>query len=409
MAAALAIGILMGSYLILPTGAIPFILGALLLSIVAFWLLRHGLAAFFSLCLCFLLLGFVRSQLPTLALLPDTLLYESAMLLQRTIVHLHSLGLSPTCDSLVTAMLLGSRETLTHETIELYRHTGASHILALSGLHLSVLFGLLNFFLLRLINYRLRYVFGWIGIAGIWGYAMLTGFPVSLCRASLMMTLLLIAEMNYIECNSWDTLGITVLCLLLLSPDMLFDVGFQLSFTAVIGILLFYRPLSRLWQPRSALLKWLWRAWSVSFAAQIFTLPLLLHYFRFFSVSGIVMSPIYILLASGILLTAMFLMFISLFSGGHLLKYVLETLVSVQHSLMGGVNRLSIDKLVISEFSSTLIILWYAAMLCLLPPLWAIQPADAKPKGYRLAMFFRQWPYLLAFLLLITTCILQTM
>ena len=102
-------------------------------------------------------------------------------------------------------------------------------------------------------------------------------------------------------------------------------------------------------------------------------------------------------------------MFISLFSGGHLLKYVLETLVSVQHSLMGGVNRLSIDKLVISEFSSTLIILWYAAMLCLLPPLWAIQPADAKPKGYRLAMFFRQWPYLLAFLLLITTCILQTM
>jgi len=397
MAASLAVGICYGSLVTVPHGAAILFLCGCVLCLTSFRLLRRGVWALASLCLFCCFAGILRSLLPPVSFLPDVLAREGEGMFSALLARLHTTGLSSTADSLVAAMLLGSREMLAPGVVALYRQAGASHILALSGLHLSILFGCLNFFMLRLINSSWRYLFASLCIVLIWGYALLTNFPVSLCRASLMMTLFILGEINYAGRNMWGTLGLSALCLLLLDPAMLFDVGFQLSFAAVAGIQLYYTPVSDMFRPRHALVRWLWQAWVVSFAAQVFTFPLVLHYFRYISLSGILMSPFYILLATAIMLAALAFLLVT-----PVVKPVVELLVGAQHGLMSAVVALPWGGVRVAGLSSGAVLLIYAGLLCLLPPLWALRVPENKPEGYRLAMFFRTWPYLTAALLLFT-------
>lgn len=402
LAASLAVGIVVGYSLAVPHGAAFFVFGLCVLFLIAAILMRRGLTALASWCLFLCFAGILRTWLPPLSLIPDTLRLDGAEFSQALLGQLHAAQLSPTSESLVSAMLLGHREGLPPEVVQLYRLSGASHILALSGLHLGILFGVFNFCLLHVLLSRIRYVFGCLGIVLIWGFTLLVGFPVSLCRASLMMTLLIISQMTFSGENHWDIFGLTALLLLLINPAMLFDVGFQLSFGAVAGIFLFFGPLRSLLRPRHQLLNWLWQAWAVSFSAQIFTLPLLFHYFGYFSLTGVLLSPFYILLATCIIFSSLLLLLVMPWGIASLLRPLVEIFVAAQHALMALASSLPLSGMWVERLSWPSVLLVYFALLCSLPPLRALHPCEARPDHYHLAMFFRTWPYLITILLLLT-------
>ena len=219
--------------------------------------------------------------------------------------------LSESHQATLSAMLLGDRSHLSQAQKQLYRHAGASHLLALSGAHLGILltiFGLLMLPRVRFSPWR-WWVFGFI-LAFLWGYALAVGLPRSLLRASLMSSCYLLGLFSLRPTRGYDILGTSVLFMLLLDPSCVFDVGAQFSVSALVGITCFYPLLRNLfltgmerfhpglhpsyswWERR---LRDLLRFFLVSLSAWLFTLPLVAYYFREFqpwqALTGVVLVP----------------------------------------------------------------------------------------------------------------------
>ena len=366
----------------------------LFLCLFAIWLHKHRQIDIFVLtsCVFFFLLGYARGGQGDWNVLPPSLYRWSISLSQYVQERLQSLRLDTDSLALLKAMMLGQRGELSADLRHLYAETGASHILALSGLHLSILLGVLNFWMMYLVTHRwLRYMFGMLGIVLVWSYALLTGFSPSLTRASVMMTLILISQMRLSGTNGWHALGVAAVLLLLFSPSSLWSVGFQLSFSSVAGLLLFYGPLQALWKIKTMWLRWLWKGWSASLGAQLGSLPLVAFYFHQISVYSVLFSPLYILLASLILYSGLMAMAI----GGWFPKLVV-LFIAMQHSVMYVTSSLPFGMLRNLFPSLAVTVLIYMAIGCMVPVLNAMKPQTIEIPHQRLAFFFRQWPYIVA-------------
>ena len=186
--------------------------------------------------------------------------------------------------AVLAAMTLGDKSGLSAEIRETYSISGASHVLALSGLHLSIIYLLLT--LLTLGHRRF-----WLGqvllVVAIWAFALLTGLSNSLVRAATMLTIYSLFALGGRRHAPLGVLSFTAMLMLLIDANALFDVGFQLSFMAMLGILLFVplfnRFVSQQWLLRHRLAKWLYGLACVSVAAQLGTAPLVAYYFGRFS------------------------------------------------------------------------------------------------------------------------------
>ena len=184
--------------------------------------------------------------------------------------------------AILLSMTLGDRSRLDDATESLYARTGTSHLLALSGLNIGILFGLYRWTVLRhATRPRLRLLLSLPGVAALWVFTFITGLPLSLVRATLMFTLgQLIAFLNN-QTFSLNTLASAALIMLIASPESLFDVGFQLSCLSVFAIIVLMPRLCpdsvRDW-PRVPRL--LYETFSVSLAAQLGTLPLVAYTFH---------------------------------------------------------------------------------------------------------------------------------
>lgn len=141
---------------------------------------------------------------------------------------------------ILSALTLGDKSTLTANTRRLFSDTGTSHVLALSGLHLGILFSLLQLFILRWIRKRRLYLAAQaISLGALWLFVALAGSPLSLQRAAWMFSLFLLGNsLQRTHQATLNNLALAALILLVCSPLSLFDVGFQLSFTAVLSILI---------------------------------------------------------------------------------------------------------------------------------------------------------------------------
>ena len=188
--------------------------------------------------------------------------------------------------AVVAAMALGDKSALTNELREVYSVTGASHVLALSGLHLGIIYMLLTFLFggKKLFTFSLFHLFT---LTSIWAFVFLVGMPVSVVRSATMLTAYALLSLGHRDRMSVNTLAFTALLVLLVSPLSLFDIGFQMSYMAVFAILLLV-PLSECLFPPGYLMehrivKWLWGIMSVSCAAQIGVAPLIAYYFGRFS------------------------------------------------------------------------------------------------------------------------------
>lgn len=186
--------------------------------------------------------------------------------------------------AVVAAMTLGDKSALTRDVKDVYSVTGASHVLALSGLHLGVIYALLS---LLIVGRRWQAVTQLLLVMGIWAFVLLVGMPVSVVRSAVMLSVYALLSLGHRNRMSVNTLAFTAVVLLMFSPLSLFDVGFQMSFMAVFSILL-WMPVARelfpeAWLQRHSVVRWVWSLVAVSVAAQMGVAPLVAYYFGRFS------------------------------------------------------------------------------------------------------------------------------
>ena len=212
--------------------------------------------------------------------------------------------------ALIRALLLGDKTNLNPETKRQFASAGAMHVLAVSGLHVGILLEVLLFFLGRFPRWISKKKAVLISVLLIWAYAVFIGLPPSVTRAALMFSLLVIARIwskNYAPLN---ILAFSALILLIIEPHWIFDLGFQLSYLAMFGILTLYKPIAELFFIRSKWLRKIWEGTAVGIAAQLGTIPLVLYHFHqfpnYFAVTNIGMM---ILVGAVLVFTLIYLAF----------------------------------------------------------------------------------------------------
>lgn len=173
-------------------------------------------------------------------------------------------------------MVLGDTAAMSETVLESFQKSGVQHVLAVSGLHVSMIAGALGFVINRL---RLRTsVRFWLMAAAIWFYCLLVGAPPSAVRACIMANVVMGAQLFWRKSDMLCSISFAAILILLFNPLQLFHAGFQMSFAAVLGIAFFQRPFTAAFQ-RIYFPKWLASAASVSMAAQIGIAPVLMNLF----------------------------------------------------------------------------------------------------------------------------------
>ncbi|TWF44485.1 competence protein ComEC [Chitinophaga polysaccharea] len=190
------------------------------------------------------------------------------------------------------ALLIGYRQDLDKAVVQDYSNTGIVHIIAISGMHLALLYGTLLWCLRWLPPGKWTGILKAILILGVlWGFALLTGASASVLRSAVMFTGITLGRFVLERYSSiYNMLAASAFLLLAYQPYLAIDAGFQLSYLAVLSILLFYQPLYELWNIKRKWMIILWQMMSVSLAAQLMTTPVSLFYFHQF--------PNYFLLAN---------------------------------------------------------------------------------------------------------------
>jgi len=206
--------------------------------------------------------------------------------------------------SVGAALSLGYKSEITDEVRDAYANTGAMHVLAVSGLHVGIVQMIVTW-LLGLLTIRWqgwRFVRTLLIITTIWGFALLAGGAPSVLRAATMFSFLAAGLALHRSTNIYNTLAASAFVLLCINPSLLYEVGFQLSYLAVLGIVYFQPRIYRLWYVENKIGDYLWQLAAVSLAAQIATLPISLYYFHqlpvYFILSGLVVVPAAVLILS---------------------------------------------------------------------------------------------------------------
>lgn len=226
--------------------------------------------------------------------------------------------------AVAAAITLGDRSMLSTSTKDLYAAAGASHLLALSGLHLGIIVGVfITLLSSRLVRSRWRWPLALLVVLFIWCYTLVAGLPPSLVRAALMTSLVVLLSCVHRRRQRGNVLLATVFLMLLVRPVYLFDVGAQLSCLAVAGILLFNQPFIQ-WCYRSSRVRfvlfrldryyllWPFKLMVVSVCAQLLTWPLVLFYFHQYPLYGVLFSVVLVPLTTLLVYGVMMVMLVGL-------------------------------------------------------------------------------------------------
>ncbi len=209
-----------------------------------------------------------------------------------------------------SALVLGVTDGLDNELLDAYSATGSMHVLAVSGLHISILYMIIVWVLHPLRKTRAgRWVLAIAGLVLLWAYAFVTGLSPSVLRAVMMFSFIALARPTGQHTNIYNTLASSAFCLLLVDPFLVMSVGFQLSYLAVLAIVFIHPRLYRLWEAPGWFTDQIWKITSVSVAAQLGTFVLGLLYFHqfpnYFLISNLLVIPVsFVVLVSGVVLLA---------------------------------------------------------------------------------------------------------
>jgi len=206
------------------------------------------------------------------------------------------------------ALVVGYKEDLDKDLLQAYSNTGVVHIIAISGLHLALVYYILMLLISRIPWLKKKI---WIQsvfcIACLWIFSLVSGASASVLRSAVMFSFVLAGKSFGYSGSIANSLACSAFFLLMYNPYFLWDIGFQLSYLAVVGIVALQEPLYRLLFIKYKVLRYLWKACTVSISAQITTLPFCLYYFHQFPVYFLPANLIAVPLSSAILVVEFFL------------------------------------------------------------------------------------------------------
>ena len=239
-------------------------------------------------------------------------LMKNIYLLRNNLLNqLKNQGIQGTEYAVGAALILGYNDKLDPEIMTAYSSTGTLHVLSVSGLHVGLVYIVFNFllgFLDRIKHGKLIKCF--LIILLLWGYATLTGLSPAVLRAAAMFSFVVLGKSIHRHTTIYNTLAVSCFVLLLVNPFYIFDVGFQLSYIAVVGIVFLQPKIYNSWIPRYWLVNQIWKVTSVSIAAQLATLPLSIYYFQqfpnYFLISNLLVIPLStVIIYNGIMVFAL--------------------------------------------------------------------------------------------------------
>lgn len=233
---------------------------------------------------------------------------------------------SESTTQIVSAMILGDKSGMDNQLKQTFSTSGVIHVLAVSGLHVGIIFLFIRFIcnLIGLKKKNFLYVF--LILFSTWLFAAITGFSSSVSRASFMLSLIVIAESIGRRSSIYNTIACSAFFILLFEPSKLFDLGFQLSYSAVLGIISIYPLINSLFNFKNALVLRICQMMAVSISAQLATLPLILYHFGTFPLYFLVGNLIAIPATTIIVIASLIYILLYSIKSNHIL---IEILVKV--------------------------------------------------------------------------------
>lgn len=209
--------------------------------------------------------------------------------------------------AIIKGLVLGDRSSIEYETTQTFSHTGAMHVLAVSGMHVAILVLILNWVLQQFPRWISKRTAIIISLVVVWFYSLMTGFSPSVSRAAWMFTFLMGGALLRRDYHPVNGLLFSALIILIWNPYSLFDIGFELSYFAMIGIFTIFPYLQKQLVFQNKYIQNIWEGTALGIAAQIFTTPFALYYFHqfpnYFWITNIALS-LYgtLILAGGLIL-----------------------------------------------------------------------------------------------------------
>ena len=212
-------------------------------------------------------------------------------------------SLQPQNKAILKGIILADRTEIDQEIINHFSKTGLIHILAISGSHMAIIFLMILFVLNPIFSVKYRNIPIYISLAAIWGFAIFIDYGNSVVRSCIMITVYYIMIFLQRKPNLLHSLALAGMMILSIDTQQLFDVGFQLSFLAVFGIFWLYKPITHHYKPlKNRAIRFILNTFSLSLAAQLTTLPLILFYFHQFSIMSVFINVVSIMVSQGFII-----------------------------------------------------------------------------------------------------------
>ncbi|MBP6181578.1 ComEC/Rec2 family competence protein [Flavobacterium sp.] len=304
--------------------------------------------------------------------------YYTSRLRTKIIHNLEKNNFHKTELNVAVALIMGQQQDISPEIIRDYQYAGAVHILSVSGLHIGFILLFVTFILKPLPNTKKSsFIKLIIILTSLSLFGLIAGLAPSVVRSVVMFSFVAIGSHLRRSVNIYHTLLVSILLILLFQPTFLFDVGFQLSYIALFFIIWLQPLLASVWLPKNKVSKYIWDILTVSFAAQIGTLPLSIYYFHQFPGLFFVTNLIIIPLLSLIMILGVFVMVLAAF--GHvplLLSKPLEWSIFYLNKIINSIA--SLEQFIIQNISFNLYFLISFYLIIISTVIWFKKPSFNK-------------------------------
>lgn len=304
--------------------------------------------------------------------------HYAARIRTKIICNLEMNGFNKTEMNVALALILGQQQDISPEIIKDYQYAGVTHILSVSGLHVGYILIFITYTLKPIPNTKKGALIKLILIiVSLFTFAVISGFSPSVLRSVVMFSFVAIGIHLRRSVNIYHTLLVSIFFLLLFKPAFIFDVGFQLSYLALFFIIWFQPILKKLWSPKRKFTTAIWNVLTVSFAAQIGTLPICLYYFHQFPSLFFIANIIIIPFLSVIMILGIVVMILAAFNSVPLLLVqLLEKSIFYLNKIINTIA--SFESFIIQDISFNTYLLICSYLLIISGIIWFKKPSFTK-------------------------------
>lgn len=304
--------------------------------------------------------------------------YYSSKIRTSIIQNLQKSNFNTTELNVAIALIMGQKQDISPEIIQDYQYAGAIHILSVSGLHIGFILLFITFLLKPIPNTRKgSFIKLLLILVSLFSFALIAGLAPSVVRSVTMFSFVAIGYHLRRSANIYHTILVSVFLILLFQPSFLFDVGFQLSYTALFFIIWFQPLLASIWSPKTKALEYIWGILTVSFAAQIGTLPLSIYYFHQFPGLFFITNLAVIPLLSLIMILGVLVMVLAAFNFVPLfLSKPLEWGIYILNKIINSIA--SFEQFIIRDIPFNIYLMASSYLLILTSIIWFKKPSYGK-------------------------------